>query len=318
MHGKNNETAVRKGLNRITKTLRTALRKLPMKIRVAQSAGFCFGVKRALDIALKTAATSAKVYMLGDIVHNEDVIKQIEQAGVQKIGRLTHGKEKILLIRAHGASVDTLRKAERLGYAIVNATCPMVREIHTIARRMEQNGCKIIVIGDKKHDEVLGIIGQLKTKALVIENAKDAPLKTVKKIKNACVVVQSTQNMEKALQIVKYLRKHIPRLEFFNTICRPTRIKQAEIKKLPLVNDVVIIIGSKNSANTKRLYEISHSLNKKSYWISAKDQIKQAWFKGVNSVGITAGASTPQHKIQEVVTYIKRITSYPRRPKPFY
>ncbi|MBL7198345.1 MAG: 4-hydroxy-3-methylbut-2-enyl diphosphate reductase [Candidatus Omnitrophica bacterium] len=279
-----------------------------MKINVADSAGFCFGVKRAIDIACKTLRTKNKVYMLGDIVHNEDITKEMDKAGVKKINRLVRVKNKILLIRAHGASKKTFQRAKSLGYTIVDATCPMVKEIHKIAVINEQKGYKIIIIGDNKHDEVRGIIGHLKNKTIVIDSNKKIPLKRIKKIKKAAVVVQSTQNFEKIQIIVDTLQKHIEDLRFFNTICKPTRTKQQELKIMPLKNDVMIIIGSKTSANTKRLYEISKSFNKRSYWVQSKDKVKAKWFKNARSIGITAGASTPSSTTKEVIEYIRKIT----------
>jgi (E)-4-hydroxy-3-methyl-but-2-enyl pyrophosphate reductase len=281
-----------------------------MKIRVARSAGFCFGVKRALNIAMK-AAPEGKVYMLGDIVHNEEVVRRIRKAGVKKIRRLGGGKGKTLLIRAHGAALATLQKATQLGYRILDATCPMVKEIHKIARTSEKRNYTVIVIGDKKHDEVRGIIGQLKQKAIVIDSAARIPYKALKKIKKACVVVQSTQNIDTVLAILEILKRHIQKLEFFNTICIPTRTKQQETKLLPLKNDVMIIIGSKSSANTKRLYEISRKLNPRSYWVNEKRQIQKKWFKGAKTVGVTAGASTPDSTTQGIIAHIKQICDNP-------
>jgi 4-hydroxy-3-methylbut-2-enyl diphosphate reductase len=279
-----------------------------MKINLAKSAGFCFGVKRAIEIALRTASREKRACMLGDIVHNEEVSEKIRKAGIKKIGELSGGKGKILLIRAHGISSSLLKKAKQLGYEVVDATCPMVKEIHRIAKNAECNGRTIIVIGDKKHNEVQGIVGQLKGKAIVIDPQENIPWHKINKIKKACVVAQSTQNMGKVLKIVKILRMHIRNLSFFNTICRPTRIKQEEIEQMPKDNDVMIIIGSKTSANTKRLYQISKSLNERSYWVQSKKDIKPVWLKGVNSVGVTAGASTPDDTTEEVIAYIKKIT----------
>jgi 4-hydroxy-3-methylbut-2-en-1-yl diphosphate reductase len=279
-----------------------------MKINLAKSAGFCFGVKRALDIAFKTVASGADVYMLGDIVHNEEVIKQLRKAGVRKVKRLAPGRNKIFLIRAHGTGVATFEKAKNLGYIIIDATCLMVKEIHKIASGAEKKGYPIIVIGDKKHDEVSGILGQLKNKAIVIDRLENIPLKSIRKLKKAAVVTQSTQNIEKVMEIVSALKKHIPGLKFFNTICNPTRIKQSEIKTLPLENDVMVILGSKNSANTRRLYEISKSLNEKSYWVASKKEIKPGWFKRARSVGVAAGASTPESIIREVIKYLEQIS----------
>lgn len=279
-----------------------------MKINLAKSAGFCFGVRRAVDIAFGIAKSGAEVYMLGDIVHNERVIDEIEKAGIIKINRLTAGKNRNLLIRAHGTGRQIIEKAKGLGYNIIDATCPMVKDIHRIAKNMESQGYQIIIIGDKLHDEVHGIIGQLKNKAVVIDSPGNIPFKTIEKIPRAAVVVQSTQNTEKALLISKRLKPLIKELKFFNTVCRPTRMKQEEIKKMPSGNDVMIIIGSKTSANTKRLYEIAAGLNKRSYWVNAKKEIKSGWFKNAKTVGITAGASTPDSSIKEIVAQIKKTT----------
>jgi 4-hydroxy-3-methylbut-2-enyl diphosphate reductase len=279
-----------------------------MKINLAASAGFCFGVRRAINIALQTARDRRPVFMLGDIVHNENVVAKIQEAGIRKIRRLSRGKGKVLLIRAHGCSVNLLRRAERSGYSIVDATCPMVKEIHSIVRKLEKDGYGVIVIGDKMHDEVKGISGQLKKKALIIDKLENIPLKRIKGMRKAGIVVQSTQNLDNVLKIVDALRANIPEIKFHNTICKPTRTKQAEIKAMPLKNDVMIIIGSKMSANTKRIYEISKSLNDKSYWVNSGKEIRKAWLSGAGSVGITAGASTPESTIRQVICRIDSIS----------
>lgn len=184
----------------------------------------------------------------------------------------------------------------------------MVKEIHKIACLLENSGRQVIIIGDKLHDEVQGIAGQLKSKAIIIDKPENIPIAKIKKIKRAGIVVQSTQNLDNVFAILKVLRKHIPTVAFHNTICNPTRIKQNEVKSMPLENDVVIIIGSKTSANTKRIYEIAKPLNKNSYWINSAQKIKKSWLKNVKSVGITAGASTPESSITEVIRKIKIIS----------
>ena len=279
-----------------------------MRIHLAKSAGFCFGVRKAITTALETAKTKKPVFMLGDIVHNEEVVKQIRDIGIKKINSLCRGKGKTLLIQAHGSPRRTLTQALKLGYQVIDATCPMVKEIHRIACNLESHGYQVIIIGDKKHDEVQGIVGQLKSRVLVIDRIQNVPLTKIKKIKKAGIVVQSTQNLENVLDILKLLRKYIPKLTFHNTICNPTKTKQNEVKTMPLKNTLMIIIGSKTSANTKRIYEISKSLNKNSYWVNSAREIKKVWFKKAKSVGITAGASTPESSIKAIIKKIKTIT----------
>ena len=278
-----------------------------MKINVAKAAGFCFGVKRALKIALDTAYSGAKVEMLGDIVHNEDVVKEISDAGVRKINRLGRGTNKTLLIRAHGSSIEIYERAAKLGYTIVDATCPMVKEIHKIVKALKREGCDVIIIGDRIHDEVRGIMGQLNGEAVVIDDAKKIPLAKIKNIKKAGVVVQSTQNLERTTAIVEFLKRHISEVKFYDTICKPTRMKQKEIRNMPLKNDIMIVIGSKKSANTKRLYQISNSLNKRSYWVQSKDEIKPGWFQDARSVGVMSGASTPDYTTKDIIEYLQAI-----------
>jgi 4-hydroxy-3-methylbut-2-enyl diphosphate reductase len=283
-----------------------------MKITLAKSAGFCFGVRRAVKIALETAVKENHVEMLGDIVHNEEVVKQLEDVGIKKVSHLTPGNNKILLIRAHGAAKNNIEKAMRLRYAIMDATCPMVKEIHNITQKMEQNGYRVIIIGDKNHDEVQGILGNIESKALVIKNAKEIPLDKIKKIKRAAVVVQSTQTPENVAEILKFLKLYIKDLKFSDTICETTKKRQFEINKMALANDVMVIIGSRTSANTKRLYELSKSFNRKSYWIQTYNDIVPGWFKGAKKVGISTGASTPDHTIESVVDYLKSLSGNDR------
>jgi len=172
---------------------------------------------------------------------------------------------------------------------------------------MDRKGYRIIVLGDRRHEEVQGIVGQTRNKTLVIDRIENIPWQQVKKIGKAAIVVQSTQNMDHILPIVAALKGKIKEVKFFNTICRPTRMKQAEMKTMPLNHDVVIVIGSRLSANTRRLYEISRALNPHSYRIDSAAQIKPRWLKKAGSIAITAGASTPQSAMRSVIERIKKI-----------
>ncbi len=278
-----------------------------MIITVAQSAGFCFGVKRAIKIALETVGKGGRVEMLGDIVHNEQVVREVEAAGIRKVDSLEAGKGTTLLIRSHGAPESVYREARRRGYSIVDATCPMVKEIHTIVRDRYAQGFSIIIIGDKQHDEVQGILGQIGHDALVIEHADAVALEDIQALDRAAVVVQSTQALANVHAILALLEQHIPAVVFSNTICRATRERQAEMESLPLENDVVLVIGSKTSANTKRLYELAHSANDRSYLIQTRADIVPGWFEGAARVAVTAGASTPDETIQSVIEALRSL-----------
>ena len=277
------------------------------KVTITKSAGFCFGVKRALQLAGQTASKYKKVYMLGDIVHNPRVVQDIKKAGIIKIDSLRKQHKGILLIRAHGAARQVYNQAAEFGYKIVDATCPMVKEIHSIARQYEDKKYSIIIIGEKTHDEVIGIKGNLNTKPLIISKKTEITSKKFSRIKKAAIVVQSTQNLEKVMLMVDKIEKHIKNVIFCNTICHPTRLKQKEIQSFPKTQDVMIIIGAKNSANTKRLYELSKSINPNTYLVNSKNELRKKWFKNKEKIGIGAGASTPEYIIKEISSYIRQL-----------
>lgn len=271
-----------------------------MQISLAKSSGFCFGVRRAINTSLKLAHRKKKAYILGDIVHNNFVVRELSRAGLRKIKRIKPApSNSTLIISAHGAPLLTFLRAKAAGYKIVDATCPKVKDIYKIARRLEKSS-KIIIIGDLNHQEVKGIAGQLRKKPLIIDSPKHLPLKQLKRIKKAAVVTQSTQTLKNINEIMSRLEKLNPDITLYNTVCRTTLIKQEEIKCLPKANDLVLIVGSSTSANTKRLYEISKAINKKTYWIETKKDLRPKWFKHIKTVGIMAGASTPDVIVQEI------------------
>lgn len=277
------------------------------KITLAKSAGFCFGVRRAIQLAQETASNHTNVYMLGDIVHNPHVVSKIKQSGIKKITRLAKKNPCILIIPAHGAPKSVYAQAKKNRYTIIDATCPMVKEIQSIAKKYELQGYTVIIIGDRKHDEVIGIKGNLKQRPLVIAGKDRPPLKQLKRIKQAVIVVQSTQNLQNVKRIVSLIKKTVKKVRFFNTICQPTRQKQKEIRKLTRGQEVMIVIGAKSSANTKRLYEISKATNPHTYWVNSKQAIRKSWFAKKRKIGITAGASTPDYIIEEIKSFIQTL-----------
>ena len=278
-----------------------------MKISIAKSAGFCFGVKRAIDLALKTSSESDRpVQMLGHIVHNERVVEQIDQAGVQVIDTIEDAIPGILMIRAHGAPPEIYARARERDLELVDATCPLVKEIHEKARSLHEQNYPVIVIGDHGHDEVKGIAAQVPDCTVIASPEEVSSLK--KTSRRLGVVVQSTQNVENVKAIIAELVPRCQELRFFNTICFPTTKHQTDIRAMPLNNEVMIIVGSFTSANTKRMTEISRQINDRSYQVTGAEDLKREWFDGVNTVGVHAGASTPDFVIQEVVNGIMQLT----------
>ncbi|MBD3379770.1 MAG: 4-hydroxy-3-methylbut-2-enyl diphosphate reductase [Candidatus Omnitrophica bacterium] len=287
-----------------------------MKINIAKSSGFCFGVRRAIEICRDIARGEERVYVLGDIVHNSFVVEEMSRKGIRKTKRLLPShKGSTLIIRAHGAPENIFEKARSKGIKIVDATCPKVKEIYKIGRKLEKKS-KLIIIGDPEHDEVKGIEGQLRKKPLIIGSPRKIDPEKLRKIKKASVITQSTQTLDNIENIVKELKKHIPAVELYNTTCSITKIKQEEIRTLPEKNDIVLIVGSRNSANTKNLFQISKKINRRTYWIGCAEEMKPSWFRNASSVGIMAGASTPDHVVGDIVLKLRYISGTEHRPRP--
>ena len=277
-----------------------------MKILLAKDAGYCFGVRDAVNLAYDTAKKHGDVYMLGDIVHNESVVADLNKAGakvVKNIDEVPDGKP--ILFRADGTSVETWKYAQSKDMNIIDATCPLVEEIHDEVKKLSKEGRKIIVIGDHGHDEVVGIASQV-SDAIIVSNIEEAM--KLRKMKKAGVVSQSTQTIENVQKIISIIMTKVYDLNFVNTICFPTKRNQNQIKDLAKQCDVMIVIGSFTSANSKRLALLAEEINDRSYQVTNADEIKVEWFTGAKTVGLSAGASTPDNIIDDVLNKIKTIS----------
>ena len=278
-----------------------------MKIFLAKNAGYCFGVRDAVQLAYDTAQDDGDVYMLGHIVHNENVVEKLDKAGakvVETLDQVPNGKP--ILFRAHGTHVDTWKKAQEKNMNIIDATCPLVEEIHDEIKILEEEGRRIIIIGDHGHDEVIGIASQVKN-AVIVANPDEA--NALRKTKKAGVVSQSTQTIENVQEIINILMSKVFDLRFVNTICFPTKRNQEQIKELAEACDLMIVIGSFTSANSKRLTQLAKERNKLSFQVTCANDVDESWLENVETVGISAGASTPDNIINEVINKIKLITS---------
>ncbi|MDG1224303.1 MAG: 4-hydroxy-3-methylbut-2-enyl diphosphate reductase [Candidatus Marinimicrobia bacterium] len=274
-----------------------------MKILVAKDAGYCFGVRDAVKLAKKSGADYDEVYMLGDIVHNEQVVSDLSKKGSKVVKNLDEiPKDKPVLFRAHGTDPETWKAAQKKKLNIIDATCPLVTEIHEEIKSLEEEGRRTIIIGDHNHDEVVGIASQVKN-ATIISSAEEA--RSLKKMKRAGVVSQSTQMIENVNEILNILSEKVYDLRFVNTICYPTRRNHEQIKKLADTCDLMVVIGSYTSANSKRLTQLSLARNKNSFQVTCADELKKSWFTNIGSVGISAGASTPDDLIADVISKVK-------------
>ena len=284
-----------------------------MKILVAKDAGYCFGVRDAVNLAKKSGGEYDSVYMLGDIVHNERVVSDLEKSGSVVVNKLDEiPEDKPVLFRAHGTDPKVWKEAQKKKLNIIDATCPLVTDIHEEIKILESENRKTIIIGDHGHDEVMGIAAQVK-KPIIISNVDEA--KKIGRLRKAGVVSQSTQMIENVQEIVSILMEKVYDLRFVNTICYPTRKNHTQIKELANISDVMVIIGSFTSANSKRLTELAKQRNENSYQVVDENDIKEEWFKGVDTVGISAGASTPDNIISNVIEKINSISNLNSKEK---
>ena len=276
-----------------------------MQITVAKRAGYCFGVRDAVNMAHSAAEKHGEVYMLGSIVHNEKVVSDLEKSGAKIVKSLDDVPENSpILFRAHGTVPRLWEDAKKKDMNIIDATCPLVYEIHHEVKKLSKNGRKIIVVGDHGHDEVVAIASQVE-KSIIVSSVDEA--RSLKKMKRAGVVCQSTQAIENVQGIINVLMEKVFDLHFVNTICFPTKRNHTEVKELAKNNDVMIIIGSFTSANSKRLTELSAEINKNSYQVTDEGDLEPKWFENKNRIGISAGASTPDYLIESVKRGIEKI-----------
>lgn len=297
-----------------------------MQIIVSQYAGFCFGVARAIKLVEKfidrlqpRAINQAQnvrlkkaIFMLGELVHNEHVMGKIEKKGVKIINSLSEinrnlYKKAILVITAHGIDPKIILAAKAKGLQVLDTTCPKVTRVHQMAKYLYRQGYKIFIFGDKDHVEVSGILGTVNNHAKVVENVSEAEKIKISPHDKVGLICQTTQDIENFEKIANIIKSKSKDCLIFNTICDSTRGRQMDAKNLALDSDSMIVVGSKKSANTKRLYQISKKINPKTYWINGKDEIKREWFSNVKVLGIMAGASTPYEVINDIVKSIKDI-----------
>ena len=279
-----------------------------MNVTVAKSAGFCFGVKRAIDTVYQEIEKGEKVFTLGPIIHNEQVVQELEEKGVQVINsieELADIKDGTVVIRSHGVSEQVIRQLEKYDIKIVDATCPFVSKIHRIVQEKYREGFQIVIIGNRTHPEVEGINGWCENSAIVLETVSEAERFRPDPQKKLCIVSQTTFNYKKFKDMVDIFEKKSYDILVMNTICNATEERQTEAGTIARQSDAMLVIGGKHSSNTQKLYEICSKECPNTYFIQTLDDLNLELFQSFRSVGITAGASTPNNIIKEVQTYVR-------------
>ncbi len=290
-----------------------------MQITLSKHAGFCEGVQRAYSMVEKLTQdpiVKKPICVLGDLVHNGEVVARLEKIGVRKLDPkesleefITKNKEQIgtLVITAHGAGPKIYELSKKYQIDLVDTTCPRVIKVQRLAKNFFEKNVQIVIIGEKNHKEVVGIFQWGGESAIFVETEKDLKDLNLDPNKEIAVLSQTTQDQEFVKRAAAQISKKYPKAQILDSICLATHERQSEISQLTKNNEVVIIIGDPASSNSKRLFEIAKRSNKNSYFIQKAQQLEQKWFSGKKTVAITAGASTPAWIIEEVVLKLKNL-----------
>lgn len=288
-----------------------------MEVILAETAGFCFGVNRAVDMVYEEihrrdalpAESRYPIHTYGPIIHNEEVVKDLEahDVYVAKEEELENYREGVMVIRSHGISRREQEQMQRQGLKIVNATCPYVRKIHKLVEKAGAEGKNVVIIGNPSHPEVQGIYGWFCPAAdnscYIVQNSED--IDDLPSLSDTLIVSQTTFNHKKFEELVEILHKKVYNDSVVNTICKATQERQIEARKIAESVGTMIVIGGRNSSNTQKLYEICRNACPNTYFIQTLVDLGAQGFTPVSSVGITAGASTPNKIIKEVHTYVR-------------
>ena len=275
-------------------------------IEVARYAGVCYGVERALGMAEKAAGEARKpVNTLGPLIHNPLVVNDLERIGVGTASSVSEVEEGTLIIRAHGVVPSVVEDARARGLDVLDATCPYVKKVHNAAERLVREGYQLIVVGESGHPEVEGIMGHAGDDAHVVSVPGD--LDAIDLSRKVGVVVQTTQTPGALADVVAELSKRTMDLRVINTICSATQERQDSAAELARRVDAMIVVGGKNSGNTRRLAEICTAACPKTHHIEDASEIEAAWFVGVSHIGVTAGASTPASHIERALVRMRSL-----------
>jgi small subunit ribosomal protein S1 len=285
------------------------------KIILAEKAGFCFGVKRAMSIAEETAKKSYNdpTYTFGPLIHNPQAVSYLESIGIQSIDSLDNVKPGKLIVRSHGLPPQIISSAQKKGFEIIDATCPFVRRTQDFAKTLLKQNYEVVVIGEAEHPEVIGIVGHTNGRAVIVENEDD--IKKIDRKKKIGIVSQTTQSMENFKFLVSKILEIGSEINIFNTICGATQMRQKATLKLAKQADVMFIIGGKNSANTTHLAQLSQKTGKPTFHIESSSEIDPEILKDKRTIGISAGASTPSYVIKEVISYLESLRAKFSGPK---
>ena len=280
-----------------------------MEVIVAESAGFCYGVSRALDAVLKAADTRGKpMFTLGPLIHNPQVIEKLAEQGVRSVRSMDEiPAGSIMVVPSHGVPIRVMEQARASGLEIVDVTCPFVRKVHRVAESLSNHGYQVVVLGDKGHTEVEGIMSVAGDDAIAVSEVDE--LKGCRLKQRVGLVAQTTQTTERYRRVAGELSGRAYEVRAYNTICNATTDRQKAAVVVSQHVDVMLVVGGRNSANTRRLAEICAETRVPTQHVETADEVDERWFTGAGKVGITAGASTPDWIIEEVIRKVKGLSA---------
>jgi 4-hydroxy-3-methylbut-2-enyl diphosphate reductase len=274
-----------------------------VKVKVAKHAGVCYGVERALRMATEAADSGATVRTLGPLIHNPQAVESLRARGIEVAGCLDEVVQGTVVIRTHGVDPAIIASARTKGLDVIDATCPFVSTAHQVAEQLKTEGYTVVIVGEADHPEVEGILAHAGGDALVVEEVADLPEKLPSR--RVGVVVQTTQSLSRLTAVVDALLPRVSELKVHNTICSATGQRQRAAEELARTVEVMVVVGGHNSGNTNRLAEICAAVNPRTYHVETSDELDPAWFADAQTVGVTAGASTPDEQIQGVIAAIE-------------
>jgi len=277
-----------------------------VKVTVARHAGICYGVERALKLADEAAATGRTVHTLGPLIHNPQAVEALRARGVEVAKSLEDVSDGILVIRSHGVDPAIIEAAAARGLEVIDATCPFVSSAQQAAAQLKADGYTVVIVGEADHPEVEGIVAHTGGDALVVEEVSDIPERLPSR--KVGIVVQTTQSLERLNQVVEALMPRVSELKVHNTICSATGKNQRSAQDLAGSVDAMVVVGGHNSGNTSRLAEICRSVNPRVHLVETADELEPEWFVGVHTVGVSAGASTPDEQMAGVVAAIEAMS----------
>ena len=289
-----------------------------MKCIIPKSSGFCFGVKSAVDAAYEHI--DSDTYMYGEVVHNPVVINELTAKGMSLIDSLDDipkADSATVLVRAHGVPESVILDISRRGFALLDKTCPAVKKVHEIVRSASEKGLKTIIVGMPDHPEVIGILGWSGSNVMVVRDLDEAKSMLARHgvpAEGVCMVAETTHNKKKYYEIYEYCKSVLPAIEFYDTICDETAIRQREVRELAKISDCYIVVGGKHSSNVTKLYEIASEYCSNTQHIESADELDISKLSAIQTVVVVGGASTPDKSVYGVVKLIEEYCDEMRQP----